>query len=351
MILRRTALGCLIALAGAAAQGQPLAGHAFVAPDAAEALRRAPRGEAAAAVLRVATAALARPPRPMARVHVEGTLPHQGIYDASAEALRDLPAARDLALAGRLSGEARFTAAAARICGAWAATYQPSFNPIDETGFDALMIAWDLLPEPARAPHAVAMAQLLHGFAEGYPRQTPRGTTAINNWNSHRVKLATLASFATGDARLIAQARARYLTQLRDNIGPDGIVYDFGQRDALHYVVYSLEPLLTAAMAGRRHGEAWWSDAEFRLGTAIAWLRPYAAGEKRHMEFVNSRVEFDRTRRAAGLPGFAGPYDPKKARTVMAMAARFDPALRPLAQRLRDAAWQDAWLDVLWPLS
>lgn len=333
------AAGCAAAAPG---------GFAFISPG--DAARLNGPTESAAAVQRSAARVVDRAPHAIARVHVEGTLPHQGIYDESAEALRDLWAARDLALAGRLGGDARFIPAAARIAGAWAATYTPSFNPIDETGFDALFIAWDLLPEAARAPHASAMTRLLHGFAEGYPRQLLRGGTASNNWNSHRVKLAALASFALADPGLIATARARFATQLRANIAEDGLTIDFTQRDALHYVVYDLEPLLMTVLAARRHGQDWFADEGGRLAKALAWLRPYAAGERTHEEFVHSTVSFDRTRREAGLKGFGGLFEPPVARMLFAMAARIEPIYAPLAQRLRTAVWQDAWLDVLWPV-
>lgn len=321
------------------------AGFALVPPEAEPA-----RSQAAGVILRAATRALETPPHPMRRIHVEGTLPHQGIYDESLAAKRDWTNARDLALAGALSGEARFTAAAARILAGWAAVYVPSFNPIDETGFDAMFIAWDVLPETARAPLRAAMANLLRGFAEGYPRQFLRGATATNNWNSHRVKLAALASFALGEEALIAQARARFAAQLRANIAADGLTVDFTQRDALHYVVYDLEPLLLTCLAARRHGEDWFTLEDGLLGRALAWLRPYAAGETPHEEFVHSTVAFDAARRAAGLAGFGGPFEPGVARFLYAMAARVDPAYTALAGALRRAPWDDAWLEVIWPL-
>lgn len=337
-------------LASGCARASAANGFAFVAPAEVADLPGQAKTAAGAAVLRSAARAADRAPHAIAQLHVEGTLPHQGIYDQSQEALRDLPAARDLALAGALSGEARFTAAAARLVGAWAATYVPSFNPIDETGFSHLFIAWDLLPEAARAPHRAAMDRLLHRFAEGYPAQFLKGGTATNNWNSHRVKLTAMAAFATGDPALIATARQRFGAQLHANIATDGLSVDFTQRDALHYVVYDLEPLMLTVLSARRHGQDWFADADGRIGRALAWLRPYAAGEIAHTEFVHSTVRFDRERRDAGVAGFDGPFDPRAARLLYAMAARVDRAWLPLARSLRTAVWQDAWLEILSPI-
>lgn len=345
MPTRRTLAAFPLWLLAGTARAAPASGFALIPPDA-----QSPKSEPSGTILRSAARALPNPPRPLRRIHVEGTLPHQGIYDESNEAKRDWPAARDLALAGRLTGEAKYTEAAARILAAWTAIYTPSFNPIDETGFDDFFFAWDLLPDPARAPLRAGMTNLLHDFAEGYPRQFLRGGTATNNWNSHRVKITTLASFALGDARLIAQARDRFARQLRDNIDEAGLTLDFTQRDALHYVVYDLEPLLMCCLAARRHNEDWTTLEDSRLTKALTWLIPYVSGQTEHEEFVNSRVSFDRTRREAGLKGFGGPFDPTVARLLYAMAARLDPTWTELARALRRNPWDDAWLEVVWPL-
>ena len=55
-------------------------------------------------------------------------------------------------------------------------------------------------------------------------------------------------------------------------------------------MTYDLEPLLVAALAARAHGEDWYGDGDRALGRAIAWLVPYATGEKVHEEYVRSTV-------------------------------------------------------------
>lgn len=325
--------------------------YAFVSPDQAEGIAQRGRDATASALLRAAARVVDRAPHALPLVHVEGTLPGHGIYDSSREALRDLPAARDLAIAGRLTGDLQYSDAAARFVSDWATTYRPSLNPIDETGFDALFIAWDLLPNTSRQALQPAMEKLLGAFAQGYLQHPPKGSTSINNWNSHRIKLATMAAFAVGDERLVAHAHDRYREQLQANIDSNGLTFDFSQRDALHYVVYSLEPLLMAALAARQHGQDWWPDEGERLSRALNWLLPYATGEKTHTEFGNTTVQFDRVRRDAGLQGFDGVFDRKVARLAYGLAARLDSQYAELAQSLTDAPWQDAWLELVVPLA
>lgn len=350
-MMRRAFALCLVFFATAADAQTAPAGYALVSPARAEALAATPDSPARAALLRAADRALAQPAsKARERVHVEGTLPGQGIYDESADALRELPAIRDLAFAARLTGQARYADKAASFLERWLELYRVSFNPIDETAFDNLFVAWEVLPEAQRAPRAQAMARMLRRFAQGYLDNPLRGQTATNNWNSHRTKLIALAAFATGDADLIARARAAFEAQLGANIRGDGSTVDFALRDAVHYVTYSLEPLAMAAFAARQHGENWTALADSALARGFAWIAPYADGSKSHAEFVNSREPFDRRRAEAGVPGFAGPFDRRKTRLLMALAARLDPAYLPIARELRTEVWQESWLEVLYPL-
>lgn len=328
----------------------PPTGFALVSPERAAALRDLPASPGRAALLRAADRALTRSPHAMARVHVEGTLPGQGIYNESQEALRDLPAVRDLAIAFRLTGEPRYAEAAARFLSAWVETYRVSFNPIDETAFEHLFVAWDLLTETYRAPIASRFGEMLRDFSVGYLAHPLRGSTATNNWNSHRVKLIVLAAFALGDAGVIDQAYSAYVSQLRSNIREDGSTIDFAERDAINYVTYSLEPLAVAALAARHHGHDWMESEDGALRRGFSWLQPFADGTKIHEEFVRSTVSFDRTRAAAGLPGFSGTFDRMKTRLVMALAARLDPRFAPTARALRTEVWQNAWLELLHPI-
>lgn len=325
---------------------------ALVSRDEAEALAGAKPSSARAQAIRFADRVLDRAPHAMSRIHVEGTLPHHGIYDESREALRDFPAARDLALAARLTGDDRYAAAAARLIAAWIETYRPSFNPIDETGLDALILAFDLLPDRAKAPLAEPGRRFWQALAQGYLDRLPglKGGTATNNWQSHRVKLMTLAAFASGEPALIARARAAYAAQLAANLKPDGSCIDFDQRDAIHYVVYDLEPLAAAAFAASRHGEDWYGQAApsgAALPRALDWLAPYADGRLHHAEFVHSTVRFDYERRAAGVAGFAGDFEPKAARDLFAIAARLDARFAALSRALGTTG---PWLDLLYPV-
>ncbi|WP_426395783.1 alginate lyase family protein [Ralstonia sp. R-29] len=297
---------------------------------------------AAVKLIARATQHLAQTPHPLPRLHTEGTLPHQGIYDESVSAARDFPLMRDAALAWRLTGDKRFVEQVDAFLHAWVGTYMPSFNPIDETKFDALIQAYTLARDGLTPSTRDETQRFLRTLAEGYIARTnaakqPLSHTWINNWQSHRIKLMTMSVAALGDRTLMAQSRRLFLQQLANNVRPDGSVEDFEDRDALHYVVYDLEPLTLAAIAVQPYGQHWLRERASNgatLAAAIDWLVPYADGSRTHEEYVHSHVPFDKTRADAGLPGFAGPWSPKNAATLFWQAARLDPQYRPLAERL-----------------
>lgn len=298
------------------------------------------------AVVADALARLDAQPHPMVHVHTQGLLPHQGIHDASDEAERDWPLALRAAVAWRLSGQPGLLQQVARYLGAWVSTYQPDFNPIDETNladlFQAYALTRDALPFATRN----AMAALTRRIADGYLArlQAKAGSTYINdtnNWQSHRIKLLATSAAALGDPRLVAAARRWLMIQVAANIHPDGSTVDFAQRDALHYVTYDLEPLVQAALALSPYGKDDLLEARSSTGSSIAaaldWLQPYAEGRRTHQEFVHTSEPFDIARRKAGLKGYDGAWDPRNSAALYAYAAVLMPKYRALAGRLGDA--------------
>ncbi|WDD95899.1 alginate lyase family protein [Burkholderia sp. FERM BP-3421] len=308
------------------------------------------------ALIRGVDARLGDLPKALPRVHTEGTLPGEGIHDQSEEALKDLELMRNAALAWRVTNQSRYLALVDRFLSAWVKTYQPSFNPIDETRFESLILAYDMtasvLPVKTRNATAAFIAKLGNGYVQQVDAQKrPLAGTWRNNWQSHRIKLIALSAFTLGDRRMMNAAQRLFAEHLADNLKPDGTTFDFEERDALHYAVYDLQPLVTAALAARRFNRNWLRERAAggaSLATALNWLEPYARGEKTHEEFVNSPVPFDAKRREAGLPGYSGQWDPKNATELFYLAARLDGRYLSVAQQLSPTT--PAWLAMCLPL-
>ncbi|MGF6858227.1 alginate lyase family protein [Paraburkholderia sp. CI3] len=295
-------------------------------------------------------------PHALTKLHTEDTLPHEGIYDQSVEAEKDLDLLRDAALAWRATSDDRFLKLVDRLLYAWVTTYQPSFNPIDETRFEGLILAYDMtasaLPVKTRNAAMAFLTKLANGYIAQIDAQ-PRPLTGTfrNNWQSHRIKLIAMAAFTLDNRKMINAAQRLFVEHIGDNIAPDGSTIDFGERDALHYVTYDLQPLVTAALAARRHNRNWLQEKGANGATLLAalnWLVPFATGAQTHEEFVHSNVAFDAKRREAGLPGYSGQWDPKNATELFHLAARLDGRFTPVALQL--APTPPAWLAVCLPL-
>ena len=343
--------------ATAAPFGTARAAMNFCAAPALQTSERTNAAPAVAVLMKSVAARLGDAPNPLVQLHTEGTLPHEGIYDESVEARKDLELMRDAALVWRATGDERYLRLVDRFLLAWVTTYRPSFNPIDETHFDAMILAYDLtasaLPVKTRNATAAFIATLANGYLkriDAEPR--PLAGTYRNNWESHRVKLVAMAAFTLDDRKLIGAAQRLFVEQIGNNIAPDGSTFDFSERDALHYVTYDLEPLVIAALAARRHNRNWLIERGGNgasLALALDWLMPYALGEKTHEEFAGSSVQFDAKRRGAGMQGFSGPWDPKRSAELFYLAARLSGRYAPVALRLSPAP--PAWLAVCLPLS
>jgi len=141
------------------------------------------------------------------RIHVEGTMPHQGIFDESVAAMQELGMMRDFALAYRLTGDRRFLAQASRYMDAWVTDYELSFNPIDESGFDALMLTNDMCRDEFSPELEQKVQVFLRKMVEGYLASIANSKKPDStNWQSMRVKLITMGAFSLGDPKLIHDA-------------------------------------------------------------------------------------------------------------------------------------------------
>ena len=345
-----------LAAAGLGVSGSARAAMNFCAAPALQASETTQAEPGVQALIRSVDARIGEQPKAMARVHTEGTLPHEGIYDQSADALKDMDLMRDAALAWRVTNAPRYLQLVDRFLSAWVSTYQPSFNPIDETRFDSLIVAYDMtasaLPVKTRNASMAFLTKLANGYIaqiDAQPR--PLKGNYRNNWQSHRIKLIAMAAFTLDNRKMINAAQRLFVEHVGDNIEPDGSTIDFAERDALHYVTYDLQPLVTAALAARRHNRNWLPEKGANgasLQAALNWLAPYANGSKTHEEFVHSSVAFDAKRREAGLPGYSGQWDPKNAAELFHLAARLDGRYTPIALQL--AATPPAWLAVCLPM-
>jgi hypothetical protein len=288
--------------------------------------------------------------RPIERFELAGTLNGHPGHVRSDVAKRDFPAIFALAVTGFCGQEpyrSRSRAAARSALMSWAEVYRPSGNPVDEGFFVPLLQAADLVAGFLTPGDRAALLGWVRDFAacgdRFYAGRAAHNTTRINNWMSRRLLIRSVAATVTGDAA----ARAAIPGMLRDFTAAnfvaavsgerDGRTYDFMQRDALHYHVADLQPLVEMTLYTPDLVDA---AARAAIVSGLEFLRPYFLGERQHVEFARTTVAFDRERRDDGNPSFANaPWKPTAGRVLLRLARAAFPEVRPWTEQIVDPSY------------
>ena len=290
-----------------------------------------------------ANAALEAEPNPIDTLRTEGLLQGDPRKTATWEALRDVREMYALAVAYRVTRKREYLNKASVFLIAWADSNFSRGDPIDDTNLDPAIEAYDMLKDDlvpgerkriGRWFSRVADAEMHARFNDA------KRATAHNNWNAHRLKIVGEIGFAIGDKTLQAYAIDGIKEHIGRNLLPDGRSEDFVSRDAIHYHLYDLEPLLKLAIVLKRATGVDYYRYQASSGSSIQksveWLLPYLDGRQTHAEFVNSTVEFDKRRAQNGESSYkAGTlFEPRSGVPTLILAAYFDDKLMDLARRL-----------------
>ena len=236
--------------------------------------------------------AMTEAPNPVEQIKSEGLLAGNPDKINSMKALEDCNKIYALALVYKLCGNKTCLDKAIEYLLAWAKVNQSSGNPINETKLEDLFSGYDLIRDNVDASTKKAVDKWLQSIADGELNSDhARGNkgTAINNWNSHRIKIMAMIAAAIHNQKYDGIIRKELSNQIAINLYADGSGYDFTERDALHYHIYTLEPLLMAAIAVyRATGKDYFdyeSNKESSIKKSVDFLVPFITGEKTHGEF------------------------------------------------------------------
>ncbi|WP_317047348.1 alginate lyase family protein [Chitinophaga costaii] len=129
--------------------------------------------------------------------------------------------------------------------------------------------------------------------------------------------------------------------QIQNNLLPDGSGIGFAERDALHYQLYNLEPLIKLAVIIQR---ATGKDYYHYVGTnkasiahCVEWTVPFITGELQHAEYVHSKVPFDRQRAAIKESAYkiGADFNPQAGLYMLTLAEYFQPSLHKVILTLQ----------------
>lgn len=302
----------------------------------------------------IAQKALTEQSDPIQTISTEGKLKGDPVKTATQASIRDFNKIYALAVRYRDTKQQQYLDKYIEFMLAWARINQPGGNPINDTNLDPVIEAYQLINQAIPSDANKEILKWLKATAIAEIESTPKNQnkgTAFNNWNSHRLKIIGEIGFATGDNKFQQFAIENLKKQLAVNLLPDGSSIDFKLRDALHYHVYDLEPLLTLSIAIKRAtGQDFYnyqSETGSSLKKSVQWLVPFLTGEKKHEEFVYSTVAFDQKRANNGEAGYQKGtlFNPLNGLRTLAAAGYFDPLYDELYTKIKGDSKSDAdWL-------
>jgi hypothetical protein len=294
-----------------------------------------------APIRQAADDALKDKPDPIPVILSEGKLASDPVKIRTWQSLRDMQKLNALGYAYAVTKTPAYPGKIHEFVMAWAQTNHSAGDPIDDTNLEGLLVAYDLARDTFSAEDRGIVDQYLRDFAQAEIKTGQSSShTTVNNWNSHRLKIVGMIAFLLHDQDLIDHTVEAYQKQIQINLLPDGSSIDFHERDALHYQLYDLTPLLTLAIAARNNGVDLYdyhAPSGSSLPGGVGFVLPFAEGKQTHEEFVHSTVDFDRKRAAAGQAEYkAGSiWKPSNAVETLDKAEAFDHSLLPLIAKLK----------------
>ncbi len=334
-----------------------VAGTAFApSPDEVRGLLGSSSAARAQGVLIFASAPalLKEEPHPVPQIISQGRLKSDPDRIRSLASLQDMAKIQTLTSAWLVNSQPDFAAQARRFILAWARTCHSTGDAINDTKFEPMLWACDWLAPTFSPPERAEVEAWLREVHDKVLRSRSLPPTRYNNNFSHRIKTAGLCAFLLHDETLIAAIEPLLQQQIEKNLRPDGSSFDFHERDALHYHCYTLEPLLSLALAFRTRGRDYYhytSPSGSSIEKSVRFLASYARGEQQHAEYVNSKQPFDRERGEAGDSSFVTGrlFRPEESLRVFELSSAFDASYRKLAAQLAGSpdAEYPTWFSVV----
>jgi hypothetical protein len=285
--------------------------------------------------------------RPTERFELAGTLNQHPGHVRSDRAKGNFPGIFALAVAGcsarePLRGHSRAAAASALL--AWAQVYRATGNPVDEWFFVPLLQAVDLVAGSLTPGQEATLRQWAQVFAISgdrfYEHLGDRNPARANNWMARRLLIRAVASTVAGDAtaRAATPGLLREFAARNYVTGPsgerDGRTFDFIQRDALHYHLAAVQPLVEVLLYAPDLVD---QHVRAAILSGLEFLRPFSLGQQEHVEFARTSISFDTERRDDGNPVFRhAPWDPAHGRVLLRLARAAFPEIRGWTEQIVD---------------
>lgn len=245
-------------------------------------------------------------PAPVEVIHYEGLLDTDLRRVETKESLADIDKVVNLIYSYYGDPQPAFADRAMKFVIAWAETYRPTANTINENKLVPLFWAYYFFQNRFSTNERVLVENWMMSIASS---QMNRLKTPMNNWEAKRLKIIATVGCILEDEELKSYSVRGFRNYIHDAYYPDGTSNDLKQRDALSYHISGLTPCIalfaTCAPFDRRFDlYNYEAPSGSSLVKAIEYVRPYATGEATREEWVNTKVDLDKRRAAAGIPEY-----------------------------------------------
>lgn len=290
-------------------------------------------------------------PLPVEVIHYEGLLDTDPKRIETTKSLTDMDKVVNLVYSYYGRPEPIFAERAVKFVLAWAKTYKPTGNTINENKLVPLFWAYHVFGNTFSADESALVQKWMRSIAQA---QMDRLKTPMNNWEAKRLKIIAAVGCILDDDGLKTLSLQGIKNYIRNAYFPDGTSNDLRERDALSYHVSGLTPCIALfATCGRFDKRFHLFDYEAPSGAsirkAVEYTRPYATGEESRKEWVNTKVDLDKRRAAAGIaeyqPGLM--FDPAKAVPMLEWACYFDARWCEVISSSHKGKYRATWVGML----
>lgn len=245
-------------------------------------------------------------PAPLEVIYYEGLLDTDARRIATLKSLADIDNVVNLIYSYYGDSQPILADKAAKFVLAWAEKYLPTGNTINENKLVPLFWAYYLFRKRFSADECVLVEKWMMSIARA---QLNRLKTPMNNWEAKRMKIIATVGCILDNDELRTFAVQGFKNYIHHAYYPDGTSNDLKQRDALSYHVSGLTPCIalfaTCAPFDRRFDLFnYEAPSGASIVKAVEYTRPYATGEATRKEWINTKVDLDKRRAAAGIPEY-----------------------------------------------
>ncbi len=278
-------------------------------------------------------------PRPLNELIYEGRVSNDPERIHTVEHLADTPHIYRLAWLQAVAPNDDTFAALSAYVDAWAGTYRPTGNAVNDVKTSPLLVAFALHGDAFDRP----VQDKLRAWTDRMFTSRYKWALAPGRANGHArhialcVASARLLGHEDKFEPLITAARALLAAGLRS----DGTSYDLEYRDAMHYHRSFVQSQLTIAALLRPLGVDLWGEQTpggASIRKSVDYMVPYSVGEKERGEWAGSEIGLDQDRAATGDPAYqpGSKWDPRSSAPLFRLASGFDPRYHDVLARIPD---------------